>query len=102
MLAACGGGDDGGSSGATSTSDWAQGVCSAIGDWTESVSSATASLQGDNLDEEGLKSAVDDLESATSTFVDDVKGLGAPDTDAGQKVLEIGRASCRERVWIPV
>ena len=88
LAVGCGGDDDSGSSDAPSTTEWAQGLCSAIGDWTSSVSSATGSLQGDNLSEEGLKSAVDDVESATDTFVDDVKGLGTPDTEAGQKAKE--------------
>jgi len=84
----CGGDDDSGSSDASSTTEWAQGLCSAISDWTTSVSSATGSLKGDNLSEEGLKSAVEDVESSTHTFVDDVKGLGSPDTEAGQKAKE--------------
>ena len=84
----CGGDDDSGSSDAPSTTEWAQGLCSAISDWTTSISSATGSLQGDNLSEEGLKSAVDDVESATNTFVEDVQGLGTPDTEAGQKAKE--------------
>ena len=37
---------------------------------------------------DGLKSAVDDLQSATGTFVDDVKGLGAPDTESGDQAKE--------------
>ena len=77
LAVGCGGDDDSGSSDAPSTTEWAQGLCSAIGDWTSSVSSATGSLKGDNLSEEGLKSAVDDVESATDTFVDDMKGLGS-------------------------
>ena len=88
LAVGCGGDDDSGSSDAPSTTEWAQGLCSAISDWTSSISSATGSLQGDNLSEEGLKSAADDVESATDTFVEDVKGLGAPDTEAGQKAKE--------------
>ena len=85
----CGGGDgDSGSSETPSATEWAQDLCSATSDWTESLSSATGSLKGDNLSEEGLKGAVGDIENATSTFVDDVKGLGTPDTDAGQKAKE--------------
>jgi cell division protein ZapA (FtsZ GTPase activity inhibitor) len=88
-LSGCGGGGgDGGSSSSVSTSDWADGLCSAIGDWTASVSSATTSLKGDDLSEESVKSAVDDIGNATETFVDDVKGLGKPDTEAGQKAKE--------------
>jgi uncharacterized protein YoxC len=88
LAVGCGGDDDSGSSDAPSTTEWAQGLCSAISDWTDSVSSATGSLEGENLSEEGLKSAVGDVENATNTFVDDVKGLGKPDTEAGQKAKE--------------
>jgi uncharacterized protein YoxC len=88
LAVGCGGDDDSGSSDTSSTAEWAQGFCSAISDWTNSVSSATGSLKGEDLSEEGLKSAVGDVESATDTFVDDVKGLGKPDTEAGQKAKE--------------
>ena len=88
-LAGCGGGgSDGASSGDTSTSEWADDLCSSIVDWTDSVSSATTSLKDDGLSEESVKSAVDDVGGATETFVDNVKGLGAPDTEAGQKAKE--------------
>ena len=84
----CGDDDDSGSSDASSTTEWAEGLCSAISDWTTSVSSATGSLKGDNLSEEGLKSAAGEVENATTTLVDDLKGLGKPDTEAGQKAKE--------------
>lgn len=84
VLTGCGGGDSS-SSGSTSTSEWADGLCSSIVDWTDSVSSAATSLKGDNLSEDSVKGAVDDVGDATDTFVDDVKDLGTPDTEAGQK-----------------
>jgi hypothetical protein len=88
-LSGCGGSNGGGdSSSTTSASEWADGLCSAIGDWTDSVSSATTSLKGDDLNEDSVKSAVDDVGDATESFVDDVKGLGTPDTEAGQKAKE--------------
>ena len=87
-LAGCGGGGDGASSGTTSTSEWADDLCSSIIDWTDSVSSAATSLKGDNLSKESVQSAADDVGTATETFVDNVKGLGAPDTEAGQKAKE--------------
>jgi ABC-type transporter Mla subunit MlaD len=80
------GGDDG--DGGSSATEWADDVCSSVTTWTDSISSAVDSLRGDNLTEDGLRSAVDDVESATSDFVDDVKGLGAPDTEAGQQAKE--------------
>ena len=35
-----------------------------------------------------MEDAVDDLESATSEFIDDVRGLGTPDTEAGEQAKE--------------
>jgi hypothetical protein len=32
-----------------------------------------------------VQDAVDDLESATTEFIDDVRGLGTPDTEAGEQ-----------------
>jgi hypothetical protein len=84
-LAAGCGGDGGGDSSAT---EWAGDVCSAITTWTDSITSTTDSLRGGNLGEEALTSAVDDLADATSDFVDDVRGLGAPDTEAGEQAKE--------------
>ena len=79
------GGDDGGDSSAT---EWADDVCSAITSWSESVSSTAASLSDGNLNEDSVRSAVDDLESATSDFIDDMRGLGTPDTEAGEQARE--------------
>ena len=74
-LAGCGGGSgDDSSSGTTSTSEWADDLCSAIVDWTDSVSSATTSLKDDGLSKEGVQSAADDVGTATETFVDNVAG----------------------------
>ena len=84
-LAAGCGGDGGGDSSAT---EWAGDVCSAITTWTDSITSTADSLSGGNLGEDALRSAVDDLASATSDFVDDVRGLGTPDTEAGEQAKE--------------
>ncbi len=35
-----------------------------------------------------MKSAVDDFEGATNDFVDDVRGLGQPETEAGEEAKE--------------
>ena len=42
-----------------------------------------SSLQSGNLSKETLQGAADDATSATQTLVDDLKGLGKPDTEAG-------------------
>jgi hypothetical protein len=85
LAAGCGGDDDGGGSAAT---EWADGLCSAITDWTESVQATSNSLKGGNLSEDSLKDAADDFKSATQEFVDDVRGLGTPDTDSGDQAKE--------------
>jgi len=84
-VAGCGGGDDE-TSGAT---DWANSVCSAAAAWTESVSAAATSLQGGNLSENSLESAVDDVTEATKTLADDLEDAGKPDTEDGQRAKDL-------------
>jgi hypothetical protein len=79
LAAGCGGGDDD-----SAASVWADDVCSAITDWTGSVASTAETLSG-NLSEEELRDAADDLESDTQAFVDDLRDLGTPDTEAGEE-----------------
>lgn len=85
LVGGCGGGDSGGGDSAT---EWADGVCSAISDWTGSINEATDSLKGGAGSVDQLKSAGNEIRDATNTFVDDLKGLGKPDTDAGDKAKE--------------
>ena len=85
LAAGCGGSDDE-TSGA---SDWANSVCSAVATWKTSVSSAATSIQGGNLSENSLKSAVDDVSDATKTLSDDLKDAGRPETADGQKAKDV-------------
>ena len=80
--AGCGGSK---SSNTSSTTDWANGLCSAITTWTGSLKAAGDSLKGGNLSKDSLQSAANDVTSATDTFVNSVKDLGKPDTQAGQQ-----------------
>lgn len=86
--AGCGGSDE--SSSATETtpaSQWADGFCGAITTWTDSLKSVTDQFSDlSSFSEEGLRTAADDLQSATDTLVEDLKGLGTPDTDSGEEV----------------
>ena len=84
LAAGCGGKSD---SESTSAADWANNLCSAIGTWSTSVRSTANSLKG-NVSESSLKSGSQDISKATGKLEDDLKGLGKPDTDAGQKVKE--------------
>ena len=84
--AGCGGGDNGG--GGSSAEDWANGLCTAITDWTESVQATSNSLKSGDLSESSLRDAAEDFGGATEEFVDDVRDLGAPDTEAGEQAKE--------------
>jgi hypothetical protein len=82
--AGCGGDDEPETS---ATVEWADGFCTAVSAWTSELErigdSLTSSLSSDALDE-----AAGDVSSATDDFVEDVRGLGAPDTDSGQAVQD--------------
>jgi hypothetical protein len=87
LAAGCGGGGGGGDE-TTSAQNWADGVCSAINTWTDSLRSAGQSLSGGNLSESSLTGATDDLKDATAQLKDDLSGLGAPDTESGDKAKQ--------------
>jgi len=88
VLAAGCGGSSGGSSDTKSTQDWADGVCSAINTWTDSLKSASQSVTGGNLSQNSLKQASTDLKDATAQLKDDLNGLGKPDVSSGDKAKE--------------
>jgi uncharacterized phage infection (PIP) family protein YhgE len=79
LAAGCGGGDD-----ASATEQWASSACSAVNTWTSSIESIGDTLKEDPT-KEGVDKAYDDLMSSTQTLVDDLKGLGRPETEAGQE-----------------
>ena len=91
VAAGCGGGSSSGGTGtessATAAGDWANSVCQAFNDWNSSVREAAQSVT-DNPTEDGIKSAGDDIRSATETLSDDLKGLGRPDTESGQEAKD--------------
>ena len=75
------------SAASTSAADWANGLCSAVSTWSTSVQTTTTSLKG-NVTEDSLKSASADVTKATDEFVNDLKGMGTPDTESGKKAKE--------------
>ena len=100
LAAACGGGSGAsntqgstGTQGSTSTQGsssaeaWAKGLCGAVASWNDAITSAGTTLRDDPT-EDGLKSAADKVQSATQTLSDDLKSLGAPDTENGQQAKE--------------
>lgn len=85
VLAAGCGGDDGGSN---ETTEWANGVCEAISTWGESITTTGESLRSGATNADDLRTAVDEFEEATQTFVDDLRELGRPDTGAGDEAKD--------------
>ena len=85
VLAAGCGSDD---SEPSSTADWADGVCTAITTWTDSIKSAADPIKSGDISEGSLQSAADDVKSATDTFESDLEDLGKPDTEAGQQAKD--------------
>jgi hypothetical protein len=80
--AGCGGDDE------SATEQWAGDVCTAISNWTTSLREATDSLTAGSIGQNGLQDAVADIKAATSTLADDLRGLGAPETDSGDQAKE--------------
>ena len=79
LLTGCGGDD-----GPPSASEWADSLCSALGDWTSSLTSAAESVTA-APSQESVESAVNDVEGATQQLVDDVEDLETPDLESGQE-----------------
>ena len=80
----CGGSD---SSDEDPTAAWASGFCSAVTTWTDELQTVTSEFSDtSNLSQDGLQSAADDVRSATEQLVDDLRGLGAPETESGEEV----------------
>jgi ABC-type transporter Mla subunit MlaD len=92
LAAGCGGGSSSSSStsaaGSTSTQQWADDFCSAVTTWESSITQVTDSLKGGGVTKDDLEQAANDVQSASKTFVDDLKGLGTPDTESGQQAKE--------------
>jgi hypothetical protein len=80
-LAAAGcGGDD--AEPEASATEWANDLCTAVTSWTEALQ-AEGNAVTSSPSEESLREAASGLESATDTFLEDVRDLGTPDTEAG-------------------
>jgi hypothetical protein len=87
LLAAGCGGDDGGSD-TPAAEEWAGDVCSAITTWRSSLTDAGRTLQEGGISQESANDAIDEAREATDTFVEDLRGLGRPDTESGQEAQQ--------------
>ncbi len=89
VAAGCGGSDDETTTTteASATAEWAAGLCSAISTWKGELSNIASQFSDlSSLTEDGLQSAANDAKAATDTFVDDLEGLGTPDTESGEEI----------------
>jgi uncharacterized protein involved in exopolysaccharide biosynthesis len=84
VAAGCGGDDE---SGAES---WANDVCTNLSEWITEVDEAVRSVtdEGLSIDEATLRDVLEQTEEATDELVDDLRELGAPETDSGQQARE--------------
>lgn len=88
VAAGCGGGSDTTTTTA-SASEWASGFCGAFATWDQAFKDATSQFTSlGSLTQENFQSAADDIETATQQLIDDLKGLGAPDTESGQEIKD--------------
>ena len=69
---------------ASSPTQWADGVCTAIKTWQHDMTDAADTLKSDPSSN-GFNDAADEARASTTTLVETVQGLGAPDTDSGEK-----------------
>ena len=58
-------------------------------DWATRCRRPRRRLQGGNLSEDSLESAVDDVKEATETLADDLEDAGKPDTEDGQQAKDL-------------
>ncbi len=82
--AGCGGNSESGSS----AERWADRLCSAVSDWTDSVTGAAGTLQDSGISKDSLERAVDETKTATEMLVTDLEALGRPETEAGGQAEE--------------
>jgi hypothetical protein len=84
VAASCGGDDE---TAEDPTAAWASGFCTAITGWTDELESITSQFSDtSNLSQEGIRSAADDAKSATDQLVEEIRGLGRPETESGDEV----------------
>ena len=77
----------GSSSDTSSAEEWANKLCGAFTTWEGAIRSSASDLQS-NPSKDGLQTFADDADQATSSFLDELKGLGKPDTQGGEQAKQ--------------
>lgn len=86
-LAACGGGDE-----EPAAEQWAGEVCEAVGSWQTELQQIFDDIQAQvtsgDVTVEAIRSGIDQGATATDELVSTLKGLGPPETEAGQQAQQ--------------
>ena len=86
VASGCSASDDDSGSEPTAAESWAADVCSTVGAWTTTITDARTTLSTPrDLSVDEIESTFAEVRSATSTLVDELGDLGAPDTEAGDE-----------------
>ena len=81
VVAGCGGSDEADDP----TAAWAA-FCSAVTNWTDELQTITSEFTDtSNLSQEGLETAAEDARASTDQLVDELRGLGAPETESAKR-----------------
>jgi len=84
VAAGCGGDDQ------SSAEQWADSVCTDLNTWADSITTTITGVMSQGLGVTGsdLRAAANQAQSATSRLVDDLRGIGPPDTESGQQAQQ--------------
>jgi hypothetical protein len=73
----------------TSTVDWANSFCSAITTWNDTVTTTLKQFSNpSSFTKASIQTAADDVKAANQTLENELKSLGAPDTQSGQQTKQ--------------
>src|SRR6187397_2617689 len=73
--------------GQPTTEEWADEVCTSLSDWRTSITSL-ADVGDEPLTADTLREKLDDAGDATNELVTQLRGLGAPDLEAGDELQQ--------------
>jgi hypothetical protein len=73
--------------GPLTTEEWAGEVCTSLDDWRTSITSL-ADVSGEPLTADTLRDKLDEAGDATNELVTQLRGLGAPDLEAGDELQQ--------------
>lgn len=84
LAAGCGDGES------DAARQWADSVCSSIGDWRSDIQANVEELQRDPgaISADSLRAAADESLQSTQALLDAVRELGAPETESGEQARD--------------